>query len=45
MVSTYVVDNCKCISIIDYKRPLGEGLEHLNNIVCSTNIQILYIAD
>ena len=31
MVSTYVIDNCKCTSIIDYKRPLSEKvwtLEH-----------------
>ena len=31
------------MALIDYKRPLGKSLKHFYSIVCSTDIQILYI--
>ena len=33
------------LSIRDYKRPLRKGLENFHSMVCSTDIQILYIVD
>ena len=34
----------RLLSIRDFKRPLGKGLEHFHSMVCSTDIHADFVA-